>query len=1567
MRKRIVLFMLLLLTVSSFHILAQQISSEKSLSYARAFGQQSQTAGRIRTSVLPASFKLVYTGGDTANPDYYIYNVGNDNGFVIIAGDERMDPILGYSLSGHFDPENIADGLAYMLDSYSASAKKWRNQKNVRALSKASAVTPLADITQVGPLLGDIAWNQDSPYNDQCPLIDGKRALTGCVATAAGQIMKYHAYPEKGIGKKGGIDFANTTYDWDKMLPTYNKQTPGTAEQRAEVAKLLHHVGVSVGMIYGTDGSASDNRTAARALLQNFDYSQKMDNARRLNYTDDEWVALLKNEIDHQRPVLYSGLSLRGGHSFVCDGYDSEGRLSFNFGWGQKGTFMKLADNEFSSNNEAVLGFVPNTKAAAVAPQISLFSSIHLSSLSSKKGKTFNAGMRISNYGLNNFNDELGIAIYQGDKLISVLKHKKVSVPLNQYESGPETIKSQDLNFTDITLPNNLSNGNYQLCCVTQGNSDWYKMTGLAASVDRYVDMTVSGDNVAFSYPIGNGQVALELTKELEMSIANNVGIARFALKNIHPDYDYIGNVYILGRKEGSMAPQVFATTRAVVRVGDSTDMEISGIPLSAGNYTFFVAYSPISPEGAALGAVPVTPEALNFYAYSVPKESVDYEVNFTTLKALPASYKQYKDDTEFFTDGTLNHDKMAPWRYVLSFKASSFFNTALDNFDMGKVHTLISEAVTVKDANAVLNWTVSSAGENQPATYEVYLTTKGQGVNDFTKEDLIYSKTFGGKEEVRLGLSEYAGKTVYIVFRHLLGDATSSTLNLHHIRLLNIQSPKDISVQSVETELYNVVNEKLPVTVSVRNHAPFNVKQFTAHFTVGEQTYSEEISCNIGYDETYTFTSAQAVVSGNPGDALDIKVNVEMDGEAPALLNNNSGTAKVTVYEFAPYKSMLVYKTSKTGCAACAATYTELDKLEELYPAQFTGVAIWQDENALPEYLCADFKSFYSFSTPAIYFNNKGLSYSGISDIVSNVKTTFNKTAPASNVSVEAAFADADSRKLKIKIKARFAIPMKGDYKLGAIIEESNVKASNYPINGNSPSGDQRTMNHMPIGTVGGARGAEGLIISNPETGKEYVYECEYTLPEETAIRYKKENVQVIGVVFTPQGTVDNSSIDSYYVRIPQTDGLTFIAEEGYCPFKVIYEVEATGKDNKYTSITNNRATVAAGKDFSFRIAKDSSIGNRKVKVLMNRKANNNEEVELLPDLEGKYTLKDVHQYYFLEVQILDEEDDSPRSIRKEDQLILSGNWTATDFSKLNLTDASLTSIDMTGIVIPQNAADIVPANPNLLVYASEDALAPLSWKNVVKGTEATKITLTDGYTFNNRIDFTAGTITYERNHDASEEWTSIYLPFSMEIASLPKGVSVEGYVSCTGSNLKFEPVESGKTEANTPYMIHITPEGDNTKVYTATQVSVPKSDAHSIEYGDYCFKGTLKPIGEETAGWFTLNADGKSFVAATAGISAFRGYMEYTGTEPQPQTITVTHKTNDPTGMENESMQKGFNVYTAAGDLYIYTDQPMTVHIYSIDGREVSTLEATQGTNIVSGLSKGFYLVNNKKVNVQ
>lgn len=1245
--------MLLLLTVSSLHISAQQISSERSLSYARTFGQQSQVDGKTRTSALPPSFKLVYTGGDTSNPDYYIYNAGSDNGFVIIAGDERMETILGYALSGHFDPENIPDGLAYMLESYTASAKKWKNQKNTRALSKPTAVTPLAEITRVGPLLGDIAWNQDSPYNDQCPLIDGKRTLTGCVATAAGQIMKYHAYPEKGTGKKGDVDFANTTYDWGNMLPTYNTQTPGTTEQRAEVAQLLHHVGVSVGMIYGTDGSASDNRTAARALRQNFDYSQKMDNALRLNYTDEEWIALLKNEIDHQRPVLYSGLSLRGGHSFVCDGYDSEGRLSFNFGWGKKGIFMTLAENEFSSNNAAILGFVPNPKAASVAPQISLFSSIHVSSLSLKKGQKFNAGMRISNYGLNNFNNELGIAIYQGDKLISVLKHKKVSVPLNQYESGPETIQSQDLNFTDITLPANLGNGTYQLCCVTQNDSEWYKMTGLAASVDRNVDVTVSGDNIAFSHPIGNGQVALELTKELEMSIANNVGIARFALKNINPDFDYIGNVYILGRKEGSMAPQVFATARAVVRVGASTDMEISGIPLSAGDYTFFVAYSPISPEGAALGAVPVTPEALNFYAYSVPKESVDYEVDFTALKALPASYKQYKDETEFFTDGTLNHDKMAPWRYVLSFKASSFFNTNLDNFDMGQVHTLVSEAVTVKDANAVLNWTVSSAGDNQPATYEVYLTTQGQGVNDFTKEDLIYSQTFGGKEEVRLGLSEFAGKTVYIVFRHILGDATSSTLNLHHIRLLNIQSPKDISVQSVETELYNVVNEKLPVTVTVRNHAPFNVKQFTAHFTVGGQTYSEEISCNIGYDETHTFTSAQALVSGSPGDALEIKVNVEMDGEDPALLNNNSSHAKVIVYEFVPYKNMLVYKTSKTGCAACAATYTELDKLEELYPAHFAGVAIWQDEKALPEYLCADFSSFYSNSTPAIYFNNKGLSFSMISDIVSNVKTTFNKTAPAGNVAVEAAFADADSRKLKIKIKARFAIPLKGDYKLGAIIEESNVKASNYPINGNSPSGDQRTMNHMPIGTVGGARGAEGLVITNPETGKEYVYECEYTLPEETSIRYKKENVQVIGVVFTPQGTVENCAIDSYYVRIRQTDGLTFIAEEGYCPFKEIYEVEATGQNNSYTSITNNRATVAAGQDFRFRIAKDSSIGNRKIKIVVNRKAHPEEEVVLLPDAEGIYCLKNVHQYYFLEPQILDEEDDTPTSVRREERLV--------------------------------------------------------------------------------------------------------------------------------------------------------------------------------------------------------------------------------------------------------------------------------------------------------------------------
>lgn len=1471
MSKRIILSILLLITVSSLHVLSQPISSRKSLSYAQAFRKQNPS-GNVRASALSTGFKLVYTGGDTSNPDYYVYNVGNSNGFVIIAGDERMEPVLGYSLSGHFDAANIPDGLAYMLNTYSENIREIRQSK---ALPKNNpGIIPLAEITRVGPLLEDIAWNQFSPYNDQCPIINGQHAPTGCVATATGQVMRYHSYPPKGTGSKGGINFGATTYDWENMLPVYNSKTPGTTEQRAEVAKLLHHIGVSVNMSYNLSGSGSSNSMAAYALKTYFTYSKGMERANRVVYTDEQWIDLIKNEIDNNRPILYEGTNNDGnGHSFVCDGYDNTGKIHFNYGWGGSGNaFLTIAANQFHTNNNLIIGINPTE--VTVAPQVSLLSSVNVSNLSPKKGEAFKAGINVTNYGINNFNGTLGVALYQGGKQISVLKEKNsVYVPVNP-NNGNSQLPTHNIDFTNIIVPSSISNGTYQLCCVAKKNGQWFIIPGLSQNIN----MLVSGNKISFSYPISENQTTLELSGKLEVSAANNVGIARFTLHNPDTEYDYNGSVYILGRKaNGTVVPSVFASTSVSIPASGNLSVEIPDIPLFTGDYTFYVAYSPIAPNGTGISAVPLQPASLNFYSYSVPAETVDYSIDFSDYAEFPASCVGYKD----------NEPDNSVWFFSKFTHAMSFLS---DDSHPEDSHTLVTEKIHVNDEHAVLAWATSTGlGGKGELPYEVYISTVGQDIGNFTEKELVYknNKSLIESDISRYSLQNYVGQDIYVAIKHLK-TPSGSFICVDYIKVLNINSPKDISAQEISMDDRGVIGETYPLTVTVRNAGALPIKQFSATFTSGTQVVTQEVSCYINYDQTHTFTFTEPVrLEGTPGEKQKVNVKINLEGESLYLLDNNSLEKEITLLTFIPHKTALVYKISKPGCPPCMTAYTALDECEELSPGNIACLEIWNGKN---EYYGGEFATaFFNGTTPAVYIDN--VYYAGgrpKSDEIGNLIKKL--TAPA-DVRVEASFID-DSRTMKIKVTSNFALPQTGDFRMGAFVFENDVIAPGIEIANGTPAGNKRTKNHLPIAALGGVRGATGLQFSNPQINEEYVYEQTYTLPEETVHRYKKENVQVIGVLFDAKGKVLNCGLNEYNIRINDVDKLTYVSEEGCTPFVHTNDVVAKRMGGEsFISISRYKSTVAFGKDFRFKVEKDAGIADKKIKITIKK---GNQEEELVPDLDGMYTLRDVRQQYFLSATVLDKEEDRPIAVREGTQIKLSGSWKASDFSRIDLSDVTLTGVDMTEITIPQDAANIVPANVNLLIYTRENASTPLAWKNVVKGSEADKIELADGYAFNCTKEFIAKEISYKRT-DTQAEWTSVCLPFGMEVTSLSEGVSIEEYTSSEDINIDFKPVTSAKTQPNTPYIIHTVPGFEAQEVYSATNAFIPQSVSQQINHGSYTFNGTLVPLKEEdTVEFYLLNPDGKSFGKreTPSGIPAFSGYMEYTGSQPQPEKLTVVHK---------------------------------------------------------------------------
>lgn len=290
--------------------------------------QAQQQAYSFWGKQMPQKAKAKSRTATTASPSdaYYVFN--NDaGGFVIIAGDDAVTPVLGYTSTGSFDAENLPDGLKDLLKSY---------ERQIAALGDnyvANQTATRAAFTGE-KLLKTAEWNQMAPFNKYTP----NNYVTGCVATAGAIVMKHHGYPAKGTGShsytwNGKTLSANFehTYDWASMPAKYD----GTNDAAFDgVARLMADLGVAVEMNYAKDGSGSYIGDLVTALQKYYGYSKLSHLMAIEDVGAEAWNSRLREEIDANRPVLYAASDpARGGHAFVIDGYKDES-FSVNWGWG---------------------------------------------------------------------------------------------------------------------------------------------------------------------------------------------------------------------------------------------------------------------------------------------------------------------------------------------------------------------------------------------------------------------------------------------------------------------------------------------------------------------------------------------------------------------------------------------------------------------------------------------------------------------------------------------------------------------------------------------------------------------------------------------------------------------------------------------------------------------------------------------------------------------------------------------------------------------------------------------------------------------------------------------------------------------------------------------------------------------------------------------------------------------------------------------------------------------------------------------------------------------------------
>ena len=332
----------------------------------------SDTPGMLRAAGQSYTYAYAVKAPSATADAYFVFN--SSDGFVIASADDRQRPCLGYG-QGSLDRASMPCNLEMWLDNYASEIDHFLSSDP----AKAQSAMPVAssDRQAIAPLC-TTQWNQSSPFNSACPIYGNNHAVTGCVATAMAQIMKHYNYPAQGTGSYSytwdgveiSTDFSSSTYEWDKMYDIYDAYTP--KDERVAIGRIMADCGAALHMQYGVYVSGAFDAMIPFVITKYFSYSPEARLIYRDAYTEEDWDEIIYNELANGRPVQYAGRNSNGGHSFVCDGYATDGTYHINWGWGglNDGYFPLSALNPgsqgiggyeggYNSQQKAVIYFQP--------------------------------------------------------------------------------------------------------------------------------------------------------------------------------------------------------------------------------------------------------------------------------------------------------------------------------------------------------------------------------------------------------------------------------------------------------------------------------------------------------------------------------------------------------------------------------------------------------------------------------------------------------------------------------------------------------------------------------------------------------------------------------------------------------------------------------------------------------------------------------------------------------------------------------------------------------------------------------------------------------------------------------------------------------------------------------------------------------------------------------------------------------------------------------------------------------------------------------------------------------
>lgn len=471
---------------------AREVTPQEALDRLCQATPSMRAAGLSQTN--GARLAFTETTPQQGSPAVYVFNRADGAGFFVVPADDEALPLLGYSDGGEFVAENMPPQMSTWLGEYARQIEWAREHPATISLGNGSngsnrSASYEADWAPIEPIC-KTKWDQGAPYWNECPVTDGRRCYTGCVATAMAQVMKVYNHPVNPTGSvsyndKGTnrtMNFNGLTFDWENMLDNYAR-VQYSDEQAAAVALLMKACGYAAHMGYTPDGSGAQETVGVAGMKQYFDYSTNAQVLDRNYFPLDEWEQMLYTNLQAGCPVLYTGFTADwSGHAFILDGYSTDGFYHLNWGWsGAYDGYFRVfglnpegfgaggAEGGYNMRQSAAFGLQPT--------ELSTLTPYHLSMVQngSLKGTISSSRLTLRTSGGSPAYLFYNLGTSGRFDFAAAIKDSEGNVNYVILSSNEYLITGKGVGQKAFTLPSDIATGTYEVSTVwrTTGTEEW--------------------------------------------------------------------------------------------------------------------------------------------------------------------------------------------------------------------------------------------------------------------------------------------------------------------------------------------------------------------------------------------------------------------------------------------------------------------------------------------------------------------------------------------------------------------------------------------------------------------------------------------------------------------------------------------------------------------------------------------------------------------------------------------------------------------------------------------------------------------------------------------------------------------------------------------------------------------------------------------------------------------------------------------------------------------------------------------------------------------------------------